>query len=108
MVTLTTRRNSEAAVIDPDALVISIAIIADMLISEELPGTFTPVRRDNLLLKMLKSVEAFYGWLSGPPMPNGTGSTRKHKTAREGGYLITSRLIASHLTPMGYPSNLRE
>ena len=68
MVTLTTRRNSEAPVIDPEAPVISPAIIADMLIAEELPGIFTPVRRDNLLLKMLKSVEAFYDWLSGPPM----------------------------------------
>ena len=59
MVTLTTRRNSVASVIDPEAQVISPAIIADMLIAEELPGTFTPVRRDNLLLKTLKSVEAF-------------------------------------------------
>ena len=45
MVPLTTRRNSEATVIDPEAPVISPAIIADMLIAEELPGTFTPVRR---------------------------------------------------------------
>ena len=59
MVTLTTRRNSEAPVIDPEAPVIFPAIIADMLIAEELPGTFTPVCRDNLLFKMLKSVEAF-------------------------------------------------
>ena len=59
MVTLTTRRNSEASVIDPEAQVISLVIIADMLIAEELLGTFTPVRRDNLLLKTLKSVEAF-------------------------------------------------
>ena len=68
MVPLTTRRNSETPVIDPEAPIISPAIIADMLIAEELPGTFTLVRRDNLLLKMLKSVGAFYGWLSGPPM----------------------------------------
>ena len=68
MVTLTTRRNSEAPVIDPEAPVMSPESIGDMLIAEELPGTFTPVRRDNLLLKMLKSVEAFYDWLSGPPV----------------------------------------
>ena len=59
MVTLTTRRYSESSVIDPEAQVISPAIIADMLIAEELPGTFTPVRRDNLLLKMLKSERLF-------------------------------------------------
>jgi hypothetical protein len=68
MVTLTTHRNSEAPVIDPEAPVISPAIIADMLIAEEFPGTFAPVHTDNVLVKMLKSVEAFYDWLSGPPM----------------------------------------
>ena len=60
MVTQTTRRNSETPVIDPEAPVMAPESIGDMLIAEELPGTFTPVRRDNLLLKMLKSVEAFY------------------------------------------------
>jgi hypothetical protein len=68
MVTLTTRRNSEAPVIDPEAPVISPAIIADILIAEELPGTFTTVRRENVLVLMLKSVVAFYDWISGPPM----------------------------------------
>ena len=68
MVTLTTRRNSEAPVIDPEAPVISPAIIADILIAEELPGTFTTVRMENVLVLMLKSAVAFYDWLSGPPM----------------------------------------
>jgi hypothetical protein len=68
MVTLTTRRNSEAPVIDPEAPVISPAIIADMLIAQELPGTFTTVRRENVLVLMLKQALAFYDWISGPPM----------------------------------------
>ena len=59
MVPLTTRRNSESPVIDPEAPVISPAIIADMLIAEELPYTFTMVRRDNRLLKMLQKCRGF-------------------------------------------------
>jgi hypothetical protein len=39
-----------------------------MLIAQDLPGTFTPVHTDSVLVKMLKGVEAFYDWLSGPPM----------------------------------------
>ena len=68
MVTLTTRRNSEAPVIDPEAPVISPAIIADFLIAEELPGTFTTIHKENVLVLMLKSAVAFFDWLSGPPM----------------------------------------
>ena len=79
MVTLTTpsRRNSEAPVIDPEAPVMSPAVIADMLIAEELPGDFIPVRRDNVLVRMLQSVEAIYDWLSGPPM------TKRDRVRRE-------------------------
>jgi hypothetical protein len=68
MVTLTTRRNSEAPVIDPEAPVLSPAILKDILIAEELPGTFTPGHKENVLVLMLKSAIAFYDWLSGPPM----------------------------------------
>ena len=70
MVTLTTlnRRNTEAPVIDPEAGVISPAVVADMLIAEEMAGVFASVRGDSLPVKMLRSVAAFYDWLSGPPM----------------------------------------
>ncbi len=77
MVTLTTRRNSEAPVIDPEAPVMSPAIIADILIAEELPGTFAPTHRDNILVKMLRSVAAFNDWLSGPSM------TKRDRMERE-------------------------
>ena len=70
MVTLTTpnRRNTEAPVIDPESGVMSPAVVADMLIAEEMTGKFTPVKEDNLMVKMLRSVAGFYDSLSGPAM----------------------------------------
>ena len=70
MVTLTTpnRRNTEAPVIDPESGIMSPAVVADMLIAEEMTGKFTPVHEDNLLVKMLRSVLGFYDFLSGPAM----------------------------------------
>ena len=70
MVTLTTpnRRNTEAPVIDPESGVMSPAVVADMLITEEMTGAFAPVKEDNLLVKMLRGVAAFYDSLSGPAM----------------------------------------
>ena len=79
MVTLTTanRRNTEAPVIDPESGVMSPAVVADMLIAEEMTGKFTPVHEDNLLVKMLRSVAAFYDSLSGPAM------TQRERTRRD-------------------------
>ena len=70
MVTLTTpnRRNTEAPVIDPESGVMSPAVVADMLITEEMTGAFAPVKEDNLLVNMLRGVAAFYDSLSGPAM----------------------------------------
>ncbi len=70
MVTLTTpnRRNAEAPVIDPESGLMSPAVVADMLIAEEIIGKFTPVKEDNLMVKMLRSVVGFYDSLSGPAM----------------------------------------
>ncbi|MCH2519663.1 MAG: hypothetical protein MK210_15930 [Dehalococcoidia bacterium] len=70
MVTLTipSRRNTEAPVIDPESGVMSPAVVADLLIAEEMIGKFTPVHEDNLLVKMLRSVVGFYDSLSGPAM----------------------------------------
>ena len=70
MVTLTTpnRRNTEAPVIDPESGVMSPAVVADMLITEEMTGAFAPVKENNLLVKMLRGVAAFYDSLSGPAM----------------------------------------
>ncbi len=79
MVTLTTanRRNPEAPVIDPESGVMSAAVVADMLIAEEMTGKFTPVHEDNLLVKMLRSVVGFYDSLSGPAM------TQRERTRRD-------------------------
>ncbi len=79
MVTLTTanRRNTEAPVIDLEAGVMSPAVVADMLIAEEMTGKFTPVKEDNLMVKMLRSVAGFYDYLSGPAM------TQRERTRRE-------------------------
>ena len=79
MVTLTTanRRNPEAPVIDPESGVMSPAVIADMLIAEELPGGLALVKEDNLLVKMLRGVAAFYDSLGGEPM------TKRERTRRE-------------------------
>ncbi len=70
MVTLTTpnRRNTEAPVIDPESGVMSPAVVADMLIAEEMTGSFAPAKEEHLLVKMLRSVAAFYDSLSGPAM----------------------------------------
>ncbi len=70
MVTLTTanRRNPEAPVIDPESGVMSPAVVADMLIAEEMTGSFAPAKEDSLLVKMLRSVAGFYDSLSGPGM----------------------------------------
>ena len=72
MVTLTTpnRRNTEAPVIDPESGVMSPAVVADMLIAEEMTGVLAPIKEDNLLVKMLRSVAGFYDSLSGPAMTN--------------------------------------
>ena len=79
MVTLTTpnRRNTEAPVIDPESGVMSPAVVADILIAEEMTGKFTPVHEDNLLVKILRSVVAIYDSLSGPAM------TQRERTRRE-------------------------
>ena len=79
MVTLTTptRRTPEAPVIDPEAGVISPAVVADMLIAEEMAGVFASVKEDNLLVKMLRTVVAIYDSLSGEPM------TEQERTRRE-------------------------
>ncbi len=79
MVTLTTpnRRNTEAPVIDPESGVMSPAVVADMLIAEEMTGKFTPAKEDNLMVKMLRSVAGFYDSLSGPAM------TQRERTRRE-------------------------
>ena len=79
MVTLTTptRRNPEAPVIDPEAGLISPAIVADILVAEEMAVISAPVRGDNLLVKMFKSVVAVYDFLSGPPM------TKRERIRRE-------------------------
>ncbi len=79
MVTLTTanRRNTEAPVIDPEAGIMSPAVVADMLIAEEMTGKFTPAKEHNLMVKMLRSVAAFYDSLSGPAM------TQRERTRRE-------------------------
>ena len=79
MVTLTTanRRNPEAPVIDPESGVMSAAVVADMLIAEEMTGKFTPVHEDNLLVKMLRSAVGFYDSLSGPAM------TQRERTRRD-------------------------
>ena len=71
------RRNTEAPVIDPEAGVMSPAVVADMLIAEDLPGAIAPVKEDNLLVKMLRSVATFYDSLSGPAM------TQRERTLRE-------------------------
>ena len=79
MVTLTTpnRRNTEAPVIDPESGVMSPAVVADMLIAEEMTGVFAPAKEDKLLVKMLRSVAAFYDSLSGPAM------TKRDRALRE-------------------------
>ena len=79
MVTLTTpnRRNPEAPVIDPESGVMSPAVVADMLIAEEMLGSFVPAKEDNLLVKMLRSVVGFYDSLSGPAM------TQRERNRRE-------------------------
>ena len=79
MVTLTTpnRRNTEAPVIDPESGVMSPAVVADMLITEEMTGAFAPVKEENLLVKMLRSAVAFYDSLSGPAM------TQRERNRRE-------------------------
>ena len=79
MVTLTTpnRRNPEAPVIDPESGVISPAVVADMLIAEEMLGSFVPAKEDNLLVKMLRIVVGFYDSLSGPAM------TQRERNRRE-------------------------
>ena len=79
MVTLTTpnRRNTEAPVFDPESGVMSPAVVADILITEEMTGKFTPVYEDNLLVKILRSVVAIYDSLSGPAM------TQRERTRRD-------------------------
>jgi hypothetical protein len=71
------RRNTEAPVVDLESGVMSPAVVADMLISEEMIGKFTPVKEDNLMVKMFRSVVAFYDALSGPAM------TQRERNRRE-------------------------
>ena len=79
MVTLTipSRRNTEAPVIDPESGVMSPAVVADLLIAKEMIGSFVPTKEENLLVKMLRSAVAFYDSLSEPAM------TQRERNRRE-------------------------
>lgn len=83
-VTSTNRRNTEASVIDPESGVMAPAVIADMLIAEEMPGFFAPVKKDNLLVKMLRSIADFYDSLGGPPMTQQERARREIAEIRPG------------------------